>query len=117
MILTIFAKLINSIPTMQWLSLPEEVAVFGEMMQDQLDLRIEATNLLEFQKNFQYRRTVSFPKPLIEYTTKNMLIEEYERGLNIKLFLDNGAGVFDTMIANLGKFFFLYTKIYIYNLI
>jgi aarF domain-containing kinase len=102
----VFAKIINAIPTMQWLSLPEEVKIFGDMMQNQLDLRIEATNLLEFQKNFNNRRSIKFPKPLTLYTTKNMLIEEYERGLSIKLFLDNGAGVFDHMIANMGKFFF-----------
>ena len=38
MILKVFAKIINAIPTMQWLSLPEKVAIFGEMMQDKLDL-------------------------------------------------------------------------------
>ncbi|GES90640.1 ABC1-domain-containing protein [Rhizophagus clarus] len=110
-ILMVFAKIINAIPTMQWLSLPEEVKIFGEMMQSQLDLRIEATNLLEFQKNFNNRRTVKFPKPLMLYTTKNMLIEEYERGINVKLFLDNGAGVFNNMIANMGLDAFLHMLI------
>ncbi|RGB26008.1 atypical/ABC1/ABC1-C protein kinase [Rhizophagus diaphanus] len=110
-ILMVFAKIINVIPTMQWLSFPEEVKMFGNMMQKQLDLRIEATNLLEFQKNFDNRSSINFPKPLILYTTKNMLIEEYERGINIKLFLDNGAGIFDHMIANMGLDAFLHMLI------
>ncbi|RIA93611.1 hypothetical protein C1645_722542 [Glomus cerebriforme] len=62
-------------------------------------------------QNFRNRRTINFPKPLIEYTKKNMLVEEYKRGLNIKLFLDNGAGVFNTMIANMGLDAFLHMLI------
>ncbi|CAG8501752.1 17474_t:CDS:2 [Funneliformis caledonium] len=110
-ILMAFAKIINAIPTMQWLSFPEEVSMFGEMMRDQLDLRIEEANLLEFQNNFRNRRTVKFPKPLTGCTTKNMLIEEYVRALPIKLFLDNGASVFDHMIANMGLDIFLHMLI------
>src|SRR5690606_518098 len=44
-IMAFFAALINMIPTMEWLSLPDEVRQFGEMMKLQLDLRIESTNL------------------------------------------------------------------------
>ena len=39
-IMTFFAAAINAIPTMEWLSLPDEVLQFGEMMRLQLDLRI-----------------------------------------------------------------------------
>src|SRR3954453_19691310 len=73
------------------------------MVQDQLDLRIGAANLLKFQKNFRDRRTVKFPEPLTSVHYKNVLIEEYKRGLPITIFLDHGAGVFDTMIASMGK--------------
>ncbi|KAG0023962.1 hypothetical protein BGZ80_006976 [Entomortierella chlamydospora] len=48
-IMRFFAKLINYIPNMNWISLPNQVAMFGEMMQEQLDLRIEAKNLEAFQ--------------------------------------------------------------------
>ena len=39
-IMTFFASLINAIPTMHWLSLPDEVSQFGEMMKLQLDLQV-----------------------------------------------------------------------------
>ncbi|CAG8795486.1 14271_t:CDS:2, partial [Gigaspora margarita] len=91
-ILMFFAELFNSLPNMQWLSLPEEVTKFGEMMRDQLDLRIEAINLLDFQKNFKNNRFVKFPMPVVEYSTKDILIEEFEEGLPIKLVLKQGGG-------------------------
>ncbi|CAG8715920.1 35133_t:CDS:2, partial [Racocetra persica] len=103
-ILMLFANLINSLPNMQWLSLPEEVAKFGEMMRDQLDLRIEAENLQNFQKNFKNNRFVKFPMPVLEYSTKDMLIEEFEEGLSIRLILKQGGGVYDQTIAHTGKF-------------
>ncbi|CAG8496641.1 1501_t:CDS:2 [Cetraspora pellucida] len=103
-ILTLFANLINFFPSMQWLSFPEEVAKFGEMMRDQLDLKIEAENLRNFQENFKNNRFVKFPMPVLEYSTKDMLIEEFEEGLSIKLILKQGGGVYDQVIANTGKF-------------
>lgn len=53
--MSIFANVINLFPGMEWLSLPDEVAVFGEMMNSQLDLRVEAANLDRFDVNFQKR--------------------------------------------------------------
>nr|CAG8462545.1 1876_t:CDS:2 [Entrophospora candida] len=102
-ILLVFARIFNTIPNMQWLSFPEEVLKFGEMMQSQLDLRIEAYNLLEFQKNFKERYAVKFPTPLIKYSTKDMLIEEYKDALPISLFLENGCGAYGSRIADMGK--------------
>ena len=54
-IMSIFANIINVFPGMNWLSLPEEVSVFGEMMNSQLDLRVEAANLERFERNFKGR--------------------------------------------------------------
>jgi aarF domain-containing kinase len=39
-IMGFFASVLNAIPTIEWLSLPDEVEQFGEMMRLQLDLRI-----------------------------------------------------------------------------
>ncbi|CAG8467290.1 8907_t:CDS:2 [Diversispora eburnea] len=106
-ILMVLSKIINAIPTMKWLSLPEEVTKFGEMMHGQLDLHIEAENLLEFRKNFKSRRSVKFPKPIMEYTTKNVLIEEFEEGFPIQFFLEQGGGIYDHMISYIGLHAFL----------
>lgn len=52
-IMAFFARAINALPGAQWLSFPEEVAVFGAMMMSQVDMRIEATNLDQFEHNFR----------------------------------------------------------------
>lgn len=107
-IMRFFANLINAIPGAQWLSFPEEVDVFAEMMFSQLDLRNEANNLTRFEDNFSRRRSaISFPRPLTEFSTKQVLIEEYEDALPLKYFLQLGGGKFDHRIANLGLDAFL----------
>lgn len=93
---------------MKWISLPEEVNVFGRMMYEQLDLRIEARNLKTFEKNFAPRKAaVSFPRPVDDYTTKEVLIEEFENALPLKAFLKHGGGPFDDVIAESGLDAFL----------
>jgi aarF domain-containing kinase len=107
-IMSIFARFISLIPGAQWLSLPEEVEVFGRMMSQQLDLRHEAENLDQFEKNFSPRKIpVMFPRPLKEFTTKHLLIEEYADALPLELLLKNGGGAFDDQVATLGLDAFL----------
>jgi aarF domain-containing kinase len=101
-IMGFFATLINAIPTMEWLSFPDEVAQFGEMMRLQLDLRIEAANLTLFRQNFKDRTTAWFPYPYTEHSTRNVLIEEYAQGIPLEHFLQNGGGPFQEDIANEG---------------
>jgi aarF domain-containing kinase len=93
---------------MQWLSLPEEVDVFGKMMSQQLDLRHEAENLLTFEANFAHRKVpVTFPRPLGVWSTKDFLIEEYENALPLEMFLKNGGGPYDDQVATMGLDAFL----------
>ncbi|KAF7547474.1 hypothetical protein G7046_g8983 [Stylonectria norvegica] len=106
-IMHFFASAINIIPTMEWLSLPDEVTQFGEMMRLQLDLRIEAANLAIFRQNFKDRSTASFPYPYTEFTTRNVLIEEFAQGIPLADFMENGGGVFQHDIADEGLDAFL----------
>ncbi|KAL0068703.1 hypothetical protein AAF712_004420 [Marasmius tenuissimus] len=107
-IMSFFAHFIALFPGMQWLSLPEEVDVFGGMMFQQLDLRHEADNLLTFEHNFASRKVpVKFPRPLKEFSTKDLLIEEYENALPLENFLKYGGGPFDQQIATVGLNAFL----------
>ncbi|KAF1959511.1 ABC1-domain-containing protein [Byssothecium circinans] len=115
-IMGFFASIINAIPTMEWLSFPDEVAQFGEMMRLQLDLRIEAANLTLFRQNFKDRTTAWFPYPYTDYTTRNVLIEEYAQGIPLEDFLQNGGGPFQEDIANEGLNDFL-TMVLIDNFI
>ena len=107
-IMRFFASIINVIPTMEWLSLPDEVDKFAEMMKLQLDLRIEGANLEIFQKNFQQRSTVTFPTPYQEYTTRKVLIEEFAHGLPLPWFLEQGAGPYNKELADMGLDAFLH---------
>ncbi|KAI8936839.1 hypothetical protein NX059_012555 [Plenodomus lindquistii] len=106
-IMAFFAAVINAVPTMEWLSFPDEVEQFGEMMRLQLDLRIEAANLTLFRQNFKDRSTAWFPYPYTEYTTRNVLIEEFAQGIPMEDFLQNGGGVFQKDIADEGLNAFL----------
>ncbi len=106
-IMWFFASVLNSIPTIEWLSLPDEVEQFGEMMKLQLDLRIEAANLSRFRKNFKDRSTAWFPLPYTEFSTRNVLVEEYAHGIPLADFMANGGGVFQQDIASEGLDAFL----------
>ncbi|KAK3942589.1 putative serine/threonine-protein kinase abkC [Diplogelasinospora grovesii] len=106
-IMWFFASVLNAIPTMEWLSLPDEVVQFGEMMKLQLDLRIEAANLTVFRRNFKNRTTAWFPFPYTEFTTRNVLVEEFAQGIPLADFLANGGGVFQEAIASEGLDAFL----------
>jgi aarF domain-containing kinase len=112
------AKFLTLIPTIHWLSLPDEVRVFGEMMREQLDLRGEASNLRRFNENFKDQKNIKFPKALATFTTKDMLLEEYEKGIPLRVFLNQAAyakendldAVFDHKIADIGLNAFLVIK-------
>lgn len=106
-IMGFFASVLNAIPTIEWLSLPDEVTQFGEMMKLQLDMRIEAANLAIFRKNFKNRSTAWFPFPYIEFTTRNVLVEEFAQGIPLADFMENGGGVFQQDIASEGLDAFL----------
>lgn len=107
-IMGFFASVINAIPTMGWLSLPDEAKQFGEMMRLQLDLRIEAANLSIFRENFKSRTTAWFPYPYSEYSTREVLIEEFAQGIPLSTFLESGGGVFQQEIADEGLDAFLH---------
>ncbi|OMP82676.1 ABC1 family protein, mitochondrial [Diplodia seriata] len=107
-IMSFFAHVINAIPTMEWLSFPDEVKQFSEMMRLQLDLRIEGANLTIFRRNFKDRTTAWFPFPYNEYTTRQVLVEEFAHGIALEDLLQNGGGVYRKEIADEGLNAFLH---------
>lgn len=86
-IMTFFASVIDMIPTMEWLSLPSEVENFSILMRLQLDLRIECLNLGRFNKNFKDSIQVKFPTALPQFSTRDVLFEEYIHGFPMEQFL------------------------------
>jgi aarF domain-containing kinase len=107
-IMNFFANALSVFPGMQWLSLPEEVEVFGSMMNSQLDFRNEAENLELFESKFRARKAaVTFPRPLRNWSWKNILVEEYQEALPLEYFLSHKGGPFDEQIAQIGLDAFL----------
>ncbi|KAI5782712.1 hypothetical protein EDC01DRAFT_664600 [Geopyxis carbonaria] len=107
-IMRFFAVVLDLVPTLEWFSFPDEVDTFSEMMRLQMDLRIEAENLAKFRSNFDKRTTVTFPIPYRDFTTRDVLIEEFVHGMPLSAFLENGGGVFQEDIANMGLDAFLH---------
>lgn len=85
-IMKFFANSIDLIPTMEWLSLPQEVDQFALLMKLQLDLRIESYNLTKFKEKFPNVDEIKFPSSL--YSSKKVLIEERIHGVNMNKILE-----------------------------
>ena len=103
-----FAYAIESlVPEAHWLSLPEEVSIFGEMMVAQLDLRIEHSNLELFYLNFAGWPNVAFPLPVSSLpATYDVLVESFVDGTHMVDFLDTTTP-FDKELASIGVTTFL----------
>lgn len=75
--------LVECVPQLQWLSAREGVEEFATLMNRQLNLRDEAHNLVRFGEHFQHRKgLLRFPRPNLDLTTDNVLIETFEEGLH-----------------------------------
>jgi len=87
--LHVFVSIVNFlVPESNWLNLKEAVHEFTTTMEKQIDLRIEAENLKQFNDNFQNQDLVTFPKVIEPYVSKNVLIETYEHGNSISNYIN-----------------------------
>lgn len=87
-IMNFFASAIDMIPTMEWLSLPDEVKNFGILMNLQLDLRIEAQNLQKFQDEYKDDFFINFPTPYLSFCNRAILVEQYINGASMSNILE-----------------------------
>ncbi|PIA17230.1 hypothetical protein COEREDRAFT_101674 [Coemansia reversa NRRL 1564] len=107
------ARMLTLFPGIRWLSLPEEVVVFGHMMRAQVDLRIEARNAERFCKNFSDRPGVSFPRAFLSLDSAQVLVESFCDGVPLRAFLDiDGHTPFDRELGARGLNAFLHMLIY-----
>ncbi|XP_071951367.1 uncharacterized aarF domain-containing protein kinase 2-like [Antedon mediterranea] len=81
------AWLCSFVPGLKWLSLPECVKEFEQLMKQQIDLRIEARNLERFCENFSDISCVKFPHPIRPYVRRDVMIMTYEEGEVISKFV------------------------------
>jgi aarF domain-containing kinase len=102
-IITFIAKCVHIIPLFSSFNLPDQVTTFGTMMKQQLDLTKEAENIENFRGIWKTRQDVCFPEIIWPYVTEKALIESFEFGVPMKLFLKEGyTTVMDDWLAAMG---------------
>jgi len=84
-ILNKITSLLEKIPrlNLDYLSMKDSVNQFRDIMLPQLDLRVEARNLKRFRRDFSDDPRISFPAPVDELTSSNILIETFIHGTPI----------------------------------
>lgn len=90
-------------PRLKWLSLVDCVEDFGQLMEAQVNLYVEARNLEQFAVNFDSVESVRFPKPLWHLVRPYILVETYEEGVPVQHYVtDRSSRQFNAKLAELG---------------
>lgn len=84
LLLSVIARVVHVlVPPLRWICLPDEVACFGVMMREQLDLRFEAFTLHRFTQNFEgtakawgHLARIKFPRPHFPWVAPRCLVED-----------------------------------------
>ena len=80
-------------PSMQFMSLSGCVSEFSSLLLSQLDLKQEGRHLLQFDQNFtrtwnaHENECIHFPKPYLNLSSKDVLVETYEEGISLSEWL------------------------------
>jgi len=81
------ASLTDHFPSLEILALKETCQQFAHSMNQQMDLRVEASHLMKFTKKFANENWAVFPKPIEGFVTKNVLVETLMDGTPINYFM------------------------------
>jgi aarF domain-containing kinase len=84
------ASVLSFAPSMEWLSIPDAMMEFAGLMETQLDLQREASNLQRFAKLFKRTRGISFPRPHMDLVSEDVLVESWADGVDLGTFLESG---------------------------
>ncbi|KAI4486413.1 PREDICTED: uncharacterized aarF domain-containing protein kinase 2-like isoform X2 [Polistes canadensis] len=102
-IMRMISKLITYfVPDLHWLSLTDCIDEFSLMMEQQVDMRLEAYNLIKFTNNFLKRNEITFPRPYMEYTRNEILVETFHEGSPISDYFDYENNNVQRKLAKLG---------------
>ena len=74
------ARLLRGVPALRGLNLEETLGQFSHTMTSQTDLRVEASHLRRFGRNFRDATQVVAPWPVVGLATEGVLCETFERG-------------------------------------
>ncbi|CAJ1018305.1 ABC1 family, putative [Leishmania lindenbergi] len=69
------------IPGLRYFNLDASINEFSSLVQSQLNLLVEADNLMQFRYNFRSFNGVIFPTPLMSLSTEDVLFETFEEGV------------------------------------
>jgi len=94
------AVLVDSLPfkIIKCLGLPRAVENFASILRHQVNLRNECSNLQKFIENFGLSAAnnadrnsvnITFPNPLVDWSTPEVLVEEYADGHPISVYLSD----------------------------
>ncbi|KAL0113006.1 hypothetical protein PUN28_012324 [Cardiocondyla obscurior] len=90
------------IPKLHWLSLTDCVDEFARLMENQVDMRLEASNLARFSANFLKRNDVTFPRPYAGLTHREILVESFHEGTPISDYLEHDDAALQRRLAKIG---------------
>jgi aarF domain-containing kinase len=92
-------EMASLLPTSHVFDIEQELETFSRMMKDQVDLRIEHSNLVNFSQNFSSTDQIQFPVPI--KSNQNVLLESFAYGIHLKEFMSLETP-FNDEIVNLG---------------
>lgn len=87
-LLSMLADWVDKMPSMEIFALGDTVKDFAECMNQQLDLRLEASHLVKFAKKFANEKWALFPKPVEGFVTRNVMVETLMEGTPISHFMN-----------------------------
>ncbi|EFN69018.1 Uncharacterized aarF domain-containing protein kinase 2 [Camponotus floridanus] len=90
------------VPELHWLSLTDCIDEFARIMEDQVDMRLEATNLARFSANFSRRNDIVFPYPYMHLTRRRILVESFHEGSPISDYLQHDDVALQKKLARIG---------------
>ncbi|XP_077280544.1 putative aarF domain-containing protein kinase 2 [Temnothorax americanus] len=90
------------IPKLRWLSLTDCIDEFARIMEDQIDMRLEASNLARFSANFSKRDDIVFPHPYTHLTHCGILVESFHEGSPISDYLEHDDAGLQRRLARIG---------------
>jgi len=106
-----FARFLGSFKSYSWMNPEENVITFAKSMKEQLDLTVEARNLLVFARNFKDISSIRFPRPLYDLCHPLVLVETFEHGISLEDLVTQNKDKYPTelkhQLANFGVVLYL----------
>lgn len=81
------ASAVESFSFFKYWSFADALTEFTSLMYDQMDMRKEARNLHRLRANFKSNPHITFPEPVDDYVSEDVLVEEFVHGESISTYI------------------------------